>query len=103
MRCINPAQLTKDSRNLKSVALKTAEISSTQISTNARTATSAISATPRDRRKFGFLASKVLKHENLQQKKYVFLQVKPILSIFHKWKVKMRKDAIKVSNLCPVT
>jgi hypothetical protein len=35
MRCINPAQVTKGSRNLKSVALETAEISSTQISTNA--------------------------------------------------------------------
>jgi hypothetical protein len=33
MRCINPAQLTKGSQNLKSVALKTAEISSTHILT----------------------------------------------------------------------
>jgi hypothetical protein len=46
MRCINQAQMTKRRRNLKSVAPKTAEISSIQISTNART------ATPRDRRIF---------------------------------------------------
>jgi hypothetical protein len=43
---INPALLTKGSRNLKSVALKTAEISSKQISTNARIATPTTPATP---------------------------------------------------------
>jgi hypothetical protein len=52
MRCINPAQLAKGSRNLKSVTLKTAEISSIQISTNDRT------ATPRDRR--NLLCSKLI-------------------------------------------
>jgi hypothetical protein len=54
MRCINPAQLTKVSQNLKSLAFKMAEISATQISTNARTATLAMPATPRDRRKKNF-------------------------------------------------
>jgi hypothetical protein len=39
LRCINPAQLTKGGRNLKSVALKMAKISSIQISTNDHTAT----------------------------------------------------------------
>ena len=34
MRCINLAKMTKSSRNLYSVALKTAEISSRQISSN---------------------------------------------------------------------
>jgi hypothetical protein len=60
--------MTKDSQNLKSVALKTAEISSIQISANAKTATT---ATPRDRRKkiFAlnlFLGIKSPKRENLQ-------------------------------------
>jgi hypothetical protein len=41
MKCINPTQLTKNSRNLKFVAFETAEISSIQISTNDRTASPA--------------------------------------------------------------
>jgi hypothetical protein len=82
MRCINPAQLTKDSRNLKSVALYTADISSTQISTNART------ATPGRQR---------LHRQQRRQRRVTdgfFLQVKPILSIFHMWKVKTFRDHI---------
>jgi hypothetical protein len=48
--------MTKGSRNLKSAALKMGEISSIQISTNARTATT---ATPRDRRNHWFYVSGV--------------------------------------------
>jgi hypothetical protein len=41
MRCINPAQIVKISRNLKSVALQMAEISCIQILSKTRTATPA--------------------------------------------------------------
>jgi hypothetical protein len=65
--------MPKGSQNLKYVAPKTAEISSIQISTNARTATPATTPTPRDRRFFfSFFISPFMPLTGLSLEIYIF-------------------------------